>query len=72
MTSKTETVYEKRFAAVCNAVRNNNGTDPDGFLANFETAATENKNCSNTKLLESTVGSAHVNDLDMKTYENDI
>ena len=24
---------------LCNAVRNNNGNDPDGFLVNFETAA---------------------------------
>ena len=37
--SKTEIVYEQFFKTVCNAVRNNNGNDPDGFLADFETAA---------------------------------
>ena len=36
--SKTEIAYEQFFTTVCNAVRNNNGNDPDGFLVNFETA----------------------------------
>ena len=30
--SKAEIVYEQFFTTVCNAVRNNNGNDPDGFL----------------------------------------
>ena len=37
--SKTEIVYEQFFTTVCNAVRNNNSNDPDGFLVDFETAA---------------------------------
>ena len=37
--SKAEIVYEQFFTTVCNAVRNNNGNDPDGFLVDFETAA---------------------------------
>ena len=37
--SKAEIVYEQLFTTVCNAVRNNNGNDPDGFLVDFETAA---------------------------------
>ena len=37
--SKIEIVYEQFFTPVCNAVRNNNGNDPDGFLVKFETAA---------------------------------
>ena len=37
--SKTEIVYEQFFTTVCNAVRNKNGNDPDGFLVDFETAA---------------------------------
>ena len=37
--SKAEIVYEQFFTMVCNAVRNNNGNDPDGSLVDFETAA---------------------------------
>ena len=37
--SKAEIVYEQFFTTVCNAIRNNNCNDPDGFLINFETAA---------------------------------
>ena len=37
--SKTEIVYERFFTTICNAVRNNNNNDPDGFLVDFETAA---------------------------------
>ena len=37
--SKTEIVYEQFFTTVCNAVRSNNGNDPDGFIVDFETAA---------------------------------
>ena len=36
--SKDE-IHEQFVTAVCNAVRNNNGNDPDGFFADFETAA---------------------------------
>ena len=36
---KTEIVYEQFFTTACNAIRNNNGNDPDGFLVDFETAA---------------------------------
>ena len=36
--SKTEIVYEQFFTTVCNAVRSNNGNDPDGFIVDFETA----------------------------------
>ena len=39
LSSKTEIVYEQFFTTVCNAVRNNNGNGPDGFLVDFETAA---------------------------------
>ena len=37
--SKAEMVYEQFFTTVCNAVRNNNGNDPDGFLVDCETVA---------------------------------
>ena len=37
--SKAEIVYEQFFTMVWNAVRNNNGNDPDGFFVDFETAA---------------------------------
>ena len=37
--SIAEIVYEQYFTTVCNAVRNNNGNDPDGLLVDFETAA---------------------------------
>ena len=37
--SKPEIVYEQFFTTVCNAVRNDNSNDPDGFLVDFETAA---------------------------------
>ena len=36
--SIAEIVYEQYFTTVCNAVRNNNGNDPDGLLVDFETA----------------------------------
>ena len=36
---KTEIVYEQFFTKVCNALRNNNGNEPDGFLVDFETVA---------------------------------
>ena len=39
MPSKAEIVYEQYFTTVCNAVRNNNGNDPDGLFVDFETAA---------------------------------
>ena len=32
-------MYEQFFTTLCNAVRNSNGNDPDGFLVDFETAA---------------------------------
>ena len=32
-------LYEKFSTAVCNAIRNNNGNNPDGFLFDFETAS---------------------------------
>ena len=37
--SKAEIVYEQFFTTVCNAIRNSNCNDPDGFLVDFETAA---------------------------------
>ena len=37
--SKTEIAYEQFFPTVCNALRKNNGNDPDGLLADFETTA---------------------------------
>ena len=36
--SKAE-IVDELFTMVCNAVRNNNGNDADGFLVDFETAA---------------------------------
>ena len=36
---KTQIVYGQLFTTVCNAVRNNNANDPDGFLDDFKTAA---------------------------------
>ena len=36
---KAEIVYEQYFTTVCNAVRNNNGNDPDGLFVDFQTAA---------------------------------
>ena len=37
--SKAEIILEQFFTTVCNAVRNSNGNDLDGFLVDFETAA---------------------------------